>query len=104
MKYCVNCGKQIDSKAEICPHCGVRQPGMTGGRGAITPRIVAALFAILLGSFGIHKFYLGQIGWGVVYIVFSWTGIPAIVGVIEGIIYLTYSDEEFNIRYNRQDI
>ncbi|MFO8061689.1 MAG: NINE protein [bacterium] len=101
MKYCVNCGEEIDPRAEICPHCGVRQPGMATGSGAITSRIVAALFAILLGSFGIHKFYLGQIGWGIVYIIFSWTGIPAIVGVIEGIIYLTYSDEEFTLRYNR---
>jgi TM2 domain-containing membrane protein YozV/RNA polymerase subunit RPABC4/transcription elongation factor Spt4 len=28
-KYCANCGNKIDKKAEICPECGVRQPGAT---------------------------------------------------------------------------
>jgi len=41
------------------------------------------LFAALLGSFGIHRFYLGETGAGVLYIVFSWTGVPALLGLIE---------------------
>lgn len=43
----------------------------------------AVLLALLLGGVGAHKFYLGQVGLGVVYILFSWTFIPAIVGFIE---------------------
>ncbi len=62
-------------------------------------RIAAALFAIFLGGLGIHKFYLGRVGWGIVYLLFCWTFIPAIVGFIEGIIYLTMSDEEFIAKY-----
>jgi TM2 domain-containing membrane protein YozV len=94
--YCSNCGAQIDAKAEICPKCGVRQPGMNSPR---RNRIVAAVFALLLGGLGIHKFYLGNVGWGIVYILFCWTFIPGIVGFIEGIIYLTMSDEEFATKY-----
>lgn len=41
------------------------------------------LLAILLGGFGAHRFYLGEIGWGVVYLLFGWTGIPVLAGFVE---------------------
>lgn len=105
-KFCFACGDSIDARAEICPKCGVRQPwqaGMpsTGGvSGDATTRtgktkIAASLLAIFLGSFGIHKFYLGQTGKGVLYLIFFWTAIPGIVGFIEGIIWLTQSNEKW---------
>ena len=62
-------------------------------------KVVAGILAILLGDLGIHKFYLGKIGWGIVYLLFCWTGIPAIVGFIEGIIYLCTDDETFQVKY-----
>ena len=45
--------------------------------------VVGVLLALFLGGLGIHKFYLGQTGLGVLYLVFSWTGIPSIIGFIE---------------------
>jgi len=45
--------------------------------------VVGVLLAFFLGCFGVHHFYLGRVGLGIVYILFSWTGIPAILGVIE---------------------
>lgn len=63
-------------------------------------RIVAALLAIFLGSLGIHKFYLGQLLWGVIYLLLCWTGVPAVVGIIEGIYYLIITDDEFNAKFN----
>ncbi|WP_180073870.1 MULTISPECIES: TM2 domain-containing protein [unclassified Acinetobacter] len=62
-------------------------------------RIVAALLAFFLGGFGIHKFYLGRIGWGIVYLLFCWTFIPSIVAFIEFIVYLCTSDEDFARKY-----
>jgi len=44
---------------------------------------VGLLLALFLGCFGIHHFYLNRIGLGILYCCFSWTGIPAILGVIE---------------------
>jgi TM2 domain-containing membrane protein YozV len=41
------------------------------------------LLALLLGGIGAHRFYMGEIGWGVVYLLFSWTAIPMFVGFIE---------------------
>ncbi len=61
-------------------------------------RVAAGIFAILLGDLGVHKFYMGKIGMGILYLLFCWTGIPAFVGLIEGIIYLTESDEKFASR------
>lgn len=45
--------------------------------------VVGVLFALLLGSFGIHHFYLRRDGLGVLYLIFFWTGIPALLGFIE---------------------
>ena len=61
--------------------------------------MAAALFAFFLGAFGAHKFYLGQIGLGVLYLVFCWTMIPAIVAFIEFILFLVMSDVDFDRKY-----
>lgn len=63
-------------------------------------RTSAAIFALLLGGLGAHKFYLGRTGQGLLYLFFFWTFIPAVVAFIEGIVLLTMSDAEFNAKYN----
>jgi TM2 domain-containing membrane protein YozV len=63
-------------------------------------KIAAGVIALLLGGLGIHKFYLGRPGAGILYLIFFWTFIPAIVAFIEGIIYLTMSEEKFDAKYN----
>ncbi len=95
-KFCSRCGAQIDIQAEICPKCGV----MVSQLKSIKSRTTAILLALFLGGLGAHKFYLGQTGWGVAYLIFCWTLIPALVSLIEGILYITMSDEEFNTKYN----
>lgn len=95
-KYCSSCGKPIKTAAVICPNCGVKNTNLKSERN----KVVAGLLGIFLGGLGIHKFYLGKTGAGIVYLVFFWTFIPAIVGFIEGIMYLTSSDEKFNLKYN----
>lgn len=62
-------------------------------------RIAAALFAFFLGGFGIHKFYLGQTGLGILYLLFCWTFIPAMVAFVEFVLLLVMSDEKFNEKY-----
>ncbi|MDD4964122.1 MAG: TM2 domain-containing protein [Gallionella sp.] len=106
-KFCSECGSVIKAKAEICPKCGVRQmrkplainlgPVADNGKN----RIAAVLFAFFLGGFGAHKFYLGQIGLGILYLLFCWTFIPAIVALIEFILLLSMSDETFNQKYGQ---
>ncbi|QEE16592.1 NINE protein [Promethearchaeum syntrophicum] len=62
-------------------------------------KITAGLFGIFLGDFGIHHFYLGNISKGILMLVFCWTGIPGIIGLIEGIMILGSSDQEFENKY-----
>ncbi len=64
----------------------------------IKNKIVAAVLAFLFGGLGAHKFYLGQIGMGILYLIFSWTLIPAILGCIDCIIYLTSNDHNFQVK------
>jgi TM2 domain-containing membrane protein YozV len=77
------------------PHPASPRPTTPSGKS----RISAALFALLLGGFGAHKFYMGDTGLGVVYLLFCWTLIPRIVSLIEGIVYLAMSDVEFATKY-----
>ena len=60
----------------------------------------AAVFALIGGSVGAQKFYLGKTGQGVLCLLFFWTFIPAIIGVIEGICFLAMSNETFYRSYN----
>lgn len=104
-KFCRDCGAEIHAKAEICPVCGVRQMPVPGviQLGTIAPngrsKLAAILLAFFLGGFGIHKFYLGRIGWGIVYLLLCWTFIPAFISIIEAILLLVMSDERFNAKY-----
>ena len=122
MSICPNCGNKLDmEEGKFCASCGLeispksfnqeRNQGYNTSNNAIEPevittpvnlvkdRMVAGIFAILLGTFGIHKFYLEDMGMGVIYLLFSWTGIPSLVGLVEGILYLTATDEEFQEKY-----
>lgn len=56
--------------------------------GKVVKKLVYCLLAFFLGWAGIHKFYAGRIGAGIVYLLFCWTGIPAIIAFIEFIIGL----------------
>jgi TM2 domain-containing membrane protein YozV/ribosomal protein S27AE len=132
--YCRNCGQQVDDKAIACPKCGVPplmekrfcpncgiatqanqivcvKCGVSLGKSATgmggKNRIVAGVLGILLGTLGIHKFYLGYTKQGVIMllvsILTSWTWIGPvimfIIGLIEGIVYLVTPDEDFYATY-----
>lgn len=63
-------------------------------------QLAYCLFAFLLGGFGVHKFYAGKVGLGIVYLLFCWTFIPAIIALVEGIIGVTKkADAEGNIYF-----
>jgi TM2 domain-containing membrane protein YozV len=108
LENCRECGKQISSQAVACPHCGapIKDSGVVNNTVPISVtksknRSLAILLAVLLGGLGIHKFYLDRPGWGIIYMLLCWTFIPVILGFIEGIFYLSLSDESFQERYRQ---
>ena len=64
-------------------------------------KVLAGVMGILFGTFGVHKFILGYTQEGIIQLVISVVtcGLLGIIGFIEGIIYLTKSDEEFYNTY-----
>ena len=70
--------------------------------GDASKKLPAGILAILLGAFGVHKFYLGYTKEGVIMLVISLLTcgtVCSIIGIIEGIMYLTKTDEEFVATY-----
>ncbi|WP_201527420.1 NINE protein [Psychrobacter frigidicola] len=114
---CPECSESISNQSVSCNNCGfpivkpapfkaVPPPLPTKNHTTIVrvnrsrkSKGVAALLALFLGGFGIHKFYLDQVFWGILYLLFCWTFIPAIVSLFEVIILLSMSQSEFNKRF-----
>ncbi len=91
--YCNNCGTQTNPQQEICIKCGVKLSRATGtsfGGPGEKSKLVAGLLGIFLGGFGIHRFYLGYTGIGIIQIVVTicTCGIGHLWGFIEGILIL----------------
>lgn len=63
-------------------------------------KTTAGLLAFFLGAFGIHRFYLGQWGLGIFHLVFCWAYFPAVIAIIDAIVFLTMKEEIFNAKYN----
>ncbi|MEA5627843.1 NINE protein [Nostoc sp. UHCC 0251] len=60
----------------------------------------AILLCFFGGGIGIHKFYLGQNVAGILYLLFFWTFIPALIAFVEFFVLIVMSDSEFNTKYN----
>lgn len=94
-KHCSNCGVELEGEAPKCASCGTIQDTFV-----YKSRIAAAALAFFAGIFGGHRFFLGQ-WWGIFYLLFFWTYIPWVVGIIEGIVFLSTSQKNWNQKYNQ---
>ena len=77
--YCKECGEEIKEKTVICPNCGCRVKKEFSTE---KNKLVALLLWFFLGGFGVHRFYVGDISGGIVYVVclfLSWLIVPGII-------------------------
>lgn len=95
MVFCRACGKEIHKTAPSCPQCGAVQWYAKRCKN----KVAAGMLGIFLGGLGIHRFYLGQ-WWGIFYLLFCWTGVPWLIGLIEGIVFLCTRDERWELKYS----
>lgn len=83
--YCKNCGNQIDNNAKFCPECGASQNGAVPQQPVIhvvnnntnvnrnfgyihKSKWVAFFLCLFLGYLGAHRFYVGKIGTGIIWL------------------------------------
>lgn len=88
MVFCRGCGKEIHDSAANCPSCGAvqvnRPPVPPAQFSATDKRILPAfLLCFFFGVFGVHRFYVGKVGAGIVQLLtFGGVGIWALVDLI----------------------
>lgn len=101
-KYCSDCEKLIPIEAINCPYCNVKQYAdfEIEKEKVLKSRSVAVFLSFLLGGFGVHKLYLNEFWWGVAYLFFSFTFVPSILAIYDGIVLLRMKEEDFNKKYN----
>jgi len=93
---CSACNAMIYQKAEICPKCGVRHRRPAR-------KLTLLLLTLFTGGFGVHRFYLGNYLWGIIYLLFCWTFIPTLLSWIEYIIFIFKSQEKIEENYESHD-
>ena len=97
--YCKKCGADVGD-AKFCPDCGAEIAGSANEEPCYIPgekkvnKLAYGLIAIFIGDFGIHRFYAGRWLSGIIYLLFFWTFIPGLLGLIEGIVALCRNDED----------
>ena len=91
-RFCANCGNELAPNAVVCGRCACPVAGAANAcpESERKSKLVAGLLGILLGAYGIHSFYLGNIGKGVAQIIVSLVtcGLGSLWGFIEGILIL----------------
>ena len=69
---------------------------------SIKDKNIAAIMALFGGFFGLHRYYLGQVGLGIAYTVFAITFIPAFIAFIDFIVFISQSKLSFDAKYNKE--
>ena len=106
--FCGACGVKTKDNQIVCLKCGVSLGGSLGGSSSgEKSKIIACLLALFLGVIGVHKFYLGYNTQGIIMLLCGTVGwilflpplVMAVIALIEAIMYISKSDEEFQEIY-----
>jgi len=100
--YCAECQGSEPSHA-LAPQ-GMGQSHVPMAQFPRKNQTVSVGLSLVFGGLGAHKFYLDKPGAGLLYLMFFWTGIPSILGIIDGVRYIRMDDEEFHRRYGLRNL
>lgn len=95
-----NLGGQVRRSSGMFPLLSVPLITLVNKIFPMKDKTTAGILALLLGALGVHRFYLSQPGYGILYLLFCWTFVPVVVSIIDGIIFLTMDVDAFNKKYN----
>lgn len=77
--FCQNCGKEVSNQAQSCPNCGHPMKNQApAGDASSRSRTVALLLCLFVGFLGVHRFYVGKVGTGIL-CMFSLGGLGILV-------------------------
>ena len=99
--HCSRCGRMFQGPPQPMPPYGAPFYAQAPAPAQAGLKLPAALCAFFLGGFGIHKFILGYNNEGIIMLLISVLtcgigyGVMHIIGIVEGILYLTKTDQEF---------
>jgi len=102
LSNCPECHNPVSDQAATCPKCGhPLKPAQTPGASAtpVKSKSLTVFLALILGGIGAHKFYVDKPGVGLLYLLFCWSFIPSVIGLLEGIQYITMTEEAFQKKY-----
>lgn len=70
MKYCPNCGAEVNENAAVCVKCGValQQQNRTNpiDNAENSKWLITLILCLFFGYLGVHRFYVGKIGTGII--------------------------------------
>ena len=121
--FCKNCGKLMDNRAQVCVGCGVpsytginfchncgeksivnspicQKCGAPSAVGSRKSKIAAGLLGIFLGVWGVHNFYLGQIGRGVIKLCVSFGFVLLYIVYMIGMVFVSFNNNSYGHGYN----
>src|SRR5690348_7956018 len=94
MIFCRACGSKMHITARACPSCGAPSQSVSATEKRILP---AAILCFFLGWLGVHRFYVGKIGTGILQLLtFGGFGIWAFIDFIM-IVVGSFRDSDGNL-------
>ncbi len=107
--FCKSCGKEIENGVRFCPECGatLQESGIpqwhdnSASKSNVSSksRLVACLLSFFVGWLGIHRFYVGKVGTGILQILLCWCLIGEIWALVDFIFIICgkFTDSEGKI-------